>query len=204
MQHCRFLGAAAFDIGLTRGGGRAPVTHRGARLRDHCAGRPAARAVGRAPRARRAARHAAHRHARPGQSAPRKGLRRLVARVRASLTPRPCRVSSGSSRSTRASSSAAKRRSPSATRGPAQRLVLLAIDAADADVTGFEPVWVGRTKDRLRYLRRLRPSRQAEPGACLRRAVDRRASFVPLTVHVVGERRARHGSSPSRLTTRRA
>jgi dimethylglycine dehydrogenase len=30
--------------------------------------------------------------------------------------------------------------------GPAQRLVLLAVDALDADVTGFEPVWLGERR----------------------------------------------------------
>ena len=189
---CRRCGIAVPRVPPPRhrtdaGHGRAPLTHRRARLRDQRACRPAARAVGRAAssRARRSA-------CSPSACAPRIvcASKRATASGRSSsrqsLHRRPCRASTGSSPSTRGNSSAARRRSPSAQTGPAQRLVLLAIDATDADVTGFEPVWRGRTQGRLRHLGRLRPSRQAEPGARLRRPRDRRSS-VSVTVHVVGE-----------------
>jgi dimethylglycine dehydrogenase len=72
--------------------------------------------------------------------------------------------------------------------GPAQRLVLLAIDATDADATGFEPVWVdGRRVGFVTSGAYGHHVRQSLALAYLDRAVA--DSLVPLEVHVVGELR---------------
>ncbi len=72
---------------------------------------------------------------------------------------------------------------------PAQRLVLLSIDAGDADVTGFEPVWQGKRKVGFvtsgaygHYVK------QSLALAYVDAAIA--AEAPPLSVHVVGERRA--------------
>ncbi len=72
--------------------------------------------------------------------------------------------------------------------GPAQRLVLLAIDAADADANGFEPVWSSG--------RRVGFVTSGGYGHSVRMSlalayVDSRAlkDDAPLSVHVVGEER---------------
>jgi dimethylglycine dehydrogenase len=72
---------------------------------------------------------------------------------------------------------------------PAQRLVLLSVDADDADVTGFEPVWQGHRKVGFvtsgaygHYVK------QSLALAYVDAAVA--AGAAPISVHVVGERRA--------------
>ena len=73
--------------------------------------------------------------------------------------------------------------------GPAQRLVLLSIDAADADVTGFEPVWQGARK--VGFVTSGAYGHYVEQSLALAyvdTAVAEEAA--PLSVHVVGERRA--------------
>jgi dimethylglycine dehydrogenase len=71
---------------------------------------------------------------------------------------------------------------------PDQRLVLLAIDALDADVTGFEPVWVGERRVGFvtsgAYGHHVK---QSLALAYIDRAIVEKS--VPLEVHVVGERR---------------
>jgi dimethylglycine dehydrogenase len=73
--------------------------------------------------------------------------------------------------------------------GPAQRLVLLAIDAGDADVSGFEPVWAASRKVGFvtsgAYGHHVR---QSLALAYVESPIA--AAPVPLAVHVVGERRA--------------
>lgn len=72
--------------------------------------------------------------------------------------------------------------------GPSQRLVLLAIDALDADVTGFEPVSVGTRKVGFvtsgAYGHHVR---QSLGLAYVDRSIAEKPA--PLTVHVVGEPR---------------
>jgi dimethylglycine dehydrogenase len=72
--------------------------------------------------------------------------------------------------------------------GPSQRLVLLAIDDAGADVTGFEPVWSGNRKVGFvtsgAYGHHVK---QSLALAYLERAIAE--APVPVEVHVVGERR---------------
>ena len=73
--------------------------------------------------------------------------------------------------------------------GPRQRLVLLAIDALDADVTGFEPVSIGTRK--VGFI--TSGAYGHHVGQSLGLAyIDRPIADkpVPLTVHVVGEPRA--------------
>jgi dimethylglycine dehydrogenase len=72
--------------------------------------------------------------------------------------------------------------------GPTQRLVLLAIEASDADATGYEPVWIGA--------RRVGFVTSGAYGHHVRQSlalayVDRAVadSPEPLEVHVLGERR---------------
>lgn len=72
--------------------------------------------------------------------------------------------------------------------GPSQRLVLLSIEATDADVTGFEPVWVGNRK--VGFVTSGAYGHHVEQSLAL--AYVERAlaeAPVPLEVHVVGERR---------------
>jgi dimethylglycine dehydrogenase len=72
--------------------------------------------------------------------------------------------------------------------GSDQRLVLLAIDALDADVTGFEPVWVGG--QRVGFVTSGAYGHHVKQSLALayvdRAIMDRP---VPLEVHVLGERR---------------
>ncbi len=72
--------------------------------------------------------------------------------------------------------------------GSEQRLVLLAIDALDADVTGFEPIWVGG--QRVGFVTSGAYGHHVKQSLALayvdRAIIDRP---VPLEVHVVGERR---------------
>jgi dimethylglycine dehydrogenase len=72
--------------------------------------------------------------------------------------------------------------------GPEQRLVLLAIDALDADVTGFEPVWIGER--RVGFVTSGAYGHHVKQSLALA-YVDRAIveDPVPLEVHVVGERR---------------
>jgi dimethylglycine dehydrogenase len=72
--------------------------------------------------------------------------------------------------------------------GAGQRLVLLAIDTLDADVSGFEPVWVGER--RCGYVTSGAYGHHVEQSLALA-YVDRTIADkpVPLEVHVVGERR---------------
>ena len=72
---------------------------------------------------------------------------------------------------------------------PAQRLVLLSIDAADADVTGFEPVWHGSRK--VGFVTSGAYGHYVEQSLALA-YVDTAVAegAAPLSVHVVGERRA--------------
>jgi dimethylglycine dehydrogenase len=72
--------------------------------------------------------------------------------------------------------------------GPPQRLVLIAIDARDADVSGYEPVWIGE--------RRIGFVTSGAYGHHVRQSlalayVERAAaeSLAVVDVHVVGERR---------------
>ena len=82
--------------------------------------------------------------------------------------------------------------------GPAQRLVLLAIEATDADVTGYEPVWSdGR---RVGYVTSGAYGHHLGLSLALayldRALAERGASQpAPLAVHVVGEQR------PARILT---
>jgi dimethylglycine dehydrogenase len=73
--------------------------------------------------------------------------------------------------------------------GPEQRLVLIAIDALDADVSGFEPVWVGERRVGFvtsgAYGHHVR---QSLALAYVDRAVAKTRAAVE--VHVVGERRS--------------
>ncbi len=72
--------------------------------------------------------------------------------------------------------------------GPPQRLVLLAIDATDADVTGFEPVWAGERKiGHVTSGAYGHHVKQSLALAYVDRAIADHASSV--AVHVVGERR---------------
>lgn len=75
--------------------------------------------------------------------------------------------------------------------GPSQRLVLLQIEAADADATGFEPIWAdGR---RVGFV--TSGGYGHHVGMSLALAyVERRIAEAPtpLTVHVVGEEKAAH------------
>jgi dimethylglycine dehydrogenase len=72
--------------------------------------------------------------------------------------------------------------------GPAQRLVLLAIDATDSDATGFEPVWAdGRRVGFVTSGAYGHHVRQSLALAYVERAVAEQP--VPLAVHVVGELR---------------
>ncbi len=72
--------------------------------------------------------------------------------------------------------------------GAGERLVLLAIDALDADVTGFEPVWIGER--RVGFVTSGAYGHHVKQSLALayvdRAIVDESAS---LEVHVVGERR---------------
>jgi dimethylglycine dehydrogenase len=72
--------------------------------------------------------------------------------------------------------------------GPSQRLVLLAIDALDADVTGFEPVSVGTRK--VGFITSGAYGHHVMQSLGLA-YVDRSIAEkpAPLTVHVVGEPR---------------
>jgi len=72
--------------------------------------------------------------------------------------------------------------------GPSQRLVLLAIDALDADVTGFEPVSVGTRK--VGFITSGAYGHHVKQSLGLA-YVDRSIAEkpAPLTVHVVGEPR---------------
>jgi dimethylglycine dehydrogenase len=72
--------------------------------------------------------------------------------------------------------------------GPEQRLVLLAIDALDADVTGFEPIWVGER--RVGFVTSGAYGHHVKQSLALA-YIDRAIveDPVPLEVHVVGERR---------------
>jgi dimethylglycine dehydrogenase len=73
-------------------------------------------------------------------------------------------------------------------RSPDQRLVLLAIDALDADATGFEPVWVGQR--RVGFVTSGAYGHHVKQSLALayvdQAIVD---SSEPIEVHVVGERR---------------
>jgi dimethylglycine dehydrogenase len=73
-------------------------------------------------------------------------------------------------------------------KGPAERLVLIAIDALDADVSGYEPVWIGE--------RRIGFVTSGAYGHHVRQSlalayVERPAAnaLASVDVHVVGERR---------------
>jgi len=72
--------------------------------------------------------------------------------------------------------------------GPSQRLVLLAIDANDADVTGFEPVWAGDRK--IGFITSGAYGHHVKLSLALA-YVDRAIADdpEPVAVHVVGERR---------------
>ena len=72
---------------------------------------------------------------------------------------------------------------------PAQRLVLLSIDAGDADVTGFEPVWQGTRK--VGFVTSGAYGHYVEQSLALA-YVDAAiaAEAAPISLHVVGERRA--------------
>jgi dimethylglycine dehydrogenase len=72
--------------------------------------------------------------------------------------------------------------------GPGQQLVLLAIDALDADVTGFEPVWVGER--RVGFVTSGAYGHHVKQSLALA-YIDRAIveDPVPLEVHVAGERR---------------
>jgi dimethylglycine dehydrogenase len=72
--------------------------------------------------------------------------------------------------------------------GPGQRLVLLSIDAVDADVTGFEPIWVGGRK--VGFVTSGCYGHHVRQSLALA-YVDRPIADapVPVEVHVVGERR---------------
>ena len=72
--------------------------------------------------------------------------------------------------------------------GPSQHLVLLAIDALDADVTGFEPVSIGARK--VGFITSGAYGHHVKQSLALA-YVDRPIAEkpAPLTVHVVGERR---------------
>jgi dimethylglycine dehydrogenase len=72
--------------------------------------------------------------------------------------------------------------------GSDQRLVLLAIDALDADVTGFEPVWAGER--RVGFVTSGAYGHYVAQSLALA-YIDRTipGESVPLEVHVVGERR---------------
>ena len=73
-------------------------------------------------------------------------------------------------------------------RGPAERLVLLAIDSPDAEVTGYEPVWHGER--RVGYVTSGAYGHHVKLSlalAYLERAIAERPG-LPLEVHVVGER----------------
>jgi dimethylglycine dehydrogenase len=74
------------------------------------------------------------------------------------------------------------------TKGPDQRLVLMAIDTRDADVSGYEPVWIGE--------RRVGFVTSGAYGHHVRKSlalayVERAAAeaCAAVEVHVVGERR---------------
>jgi dimethylglycine dehydrogenase len=72
--------------------------------------------------------------------------------------------------------------------GPTQRLCLLAVDARNADVSGFEPIWVG--EQRVGFVTSGcygHHVRQSLALAYLDRAIADRPG--PLEVHVLGERR---------------
>ncbi len=71
----------------------------------------------------------------------------------------------------------------------AQRLMLLAIDAGDADVTGFEPVWQGTRK--VGFVTSGAYGHYVEQSLALA-YVDAAvaAEADPISIHVVGERRA--------------
>ena len=71
---------------------------------------------------------------------------------------------------------------------PDQQLVLLAVEALDADVTGFEPVWAGTRK--IGFVTSGAYGHHVQQSLALA-YVDRdiAAAPVPLEVHVVGERR---------------
>jgi dimethylglycine dehydrogenase len=72
--------------------------------------------------------------------------------------------------------------------GPSQRLALLAIEASDADATGFEPVWAdGRRVGFVTSGAFGHHVRQSLALAYLDRAIAENP--VPLEVHVVGELR---------------
>jgi dimethylglycine dehydrogenase len=72
--------------------------------------------------------------------------------------------------------------------GPSQRLVMLAIDALDADVTGFEPVSIGARK--VGFITSGAYGHHVKQSLALA-YVDRSIAEkpAPLTVHVVGEPR---------------
>jgi dimethylglycine dehydrogenase len=73
--------------------------------------------------------------------------------------------------------------------GPSQRLVLLAIDAANADATGFEPVWAdGKRVGFVTSGCYGHHVKQSLALAYLERAVAERP--VPLEVHVLGRLRS--------------
>ncbi len=71
---------------------------------------------------------------------------------------------------------------------PAQRLMLLSIDAADADVTGFEPVWQGTRK--VGFVTSGAYGHYVEQSLALAYVDAAIAAEAPISVHVVGERRA--------------
>ena len=72
--------------------------------------------------------------------------------------------------------------------GSDQRLVLLSIDALDADVTGFEPVWAGER--RIGYVTSGAYGHYVGQSLALAYVERTMAGeSVPLEVHVVGERR---------------
>jgi dimethylglycine dehydrogenase len=73
-------------------------------------------------------------------------------------------------------------------RGPAERLVLLAIESADADASGYEPVWVDdRRVGFVTSGAYGHHTRRSLALAYLERAVA--DDPVPLEVHILGERR---------------
>ena len=119
---------------------RARFAHRRARLRNHRTRRAAARAVAGAHRDRARVRHAADRHARAGQPAPREGLRRLVAGVRAVLHGGDVRARS--LHRLRQGRVHRPRRGawPSARQARRSAWCCWRWTATDADVSGFEPV----------------------------------------------------------------
>ncbi len=71
---------------------------------------------------------------------------------------------------------------------PAQRLMLLSIDAAGADVTGFEPVWQGTRK--VGFVTSGAYGHYVEQSLALAYVDAAIAAEAPISVHVVGERRA--------------